>query len=144
EDVGDREVLEETLLSMSHEVMFRSLDERKIARTIGIKIRLSDFSTSTVQTTPDEAIFSAEQVYAIAKELFARKWRSGMKVRLIGVGLYQLYDGASPIQGELFESEHEKKRKLEEVVLALQKEGHVLIKAANLGKHPLGDEDQQG
>ncbi|HPK63274.1 MAG TPA: hypothetical protein PLW57_00280, partial [Sphaerochaeta sp.] len=60
------------------------------------------------------------------------------------VGLYQLYDGASPIQGELFESEHEKKRKLEEVVLALQKEGHVLIKAANLGKHPLGDEDQQG
>jgi DNA polymerase-4 len=144
EDVGDREVLEETLLSMSHEVMFRSLDERKIARTVGVKIRLSDFSTSTVQTTPAEAIFSAEQVYAIAKELLARKWRSGMKVRLIGVGLYQLYDGASPIQGELFESEHEKKRKLEEVVLALQKEGHVLIKAANLGKHPLGDEDQQG
>ncbi len=144
EDVGDREVLEETLISMSHEVMFRSLDERKIARTVGVKIRLSDFSTSTVQTTPAEAIFSAEQVYAIAKELLARKWRSGMKVRLIGVGLYQLYDGASPIQGELFESEHEKKRKLEEVVLALQKEGHVLIKAANLGKHPLGDEDQQG
>lgn len=144
EDVGDREVLEETLLSMSHEVMFRSLDERKIARTIGIKIRLSDFSTSTVQTTPAEAILSAEQVYALAKELLARKWRSGMKVRLIGVGLYQLYDGASPIQGELFESEHEKKRKLEEVVLALQKEGHRLIKAANLGKHPLGDEDQHG
>ena len=102
EDVVDREVLEETLLSMSHEVMFRSLDERQIARTIGLKIRLSDFSTSTVQTTPAEAILSAEQVYAIAKELFAQKWRPGMKVRLIGVGLYQLYDGTS-LQGELFE-----------------------------------------
>ncbi|HPX28218.1 MAG TPA: DNA polymerase IV [Sphaerochaeta sp.] len=142
EDVGDREVLEETLLSMSHEVMFRSLDERQIARTIGVKIRLSDFSTSTVQTTPAEAILSAEQVYAIAKELLAQKWRPGMKVRLIGVGLYQLYDGTSPLQGELFESEHEKKRKLEAVVLALQKEGHVLVKAANLGKTPPHDENQ--
>lgn len=134
DDVADRALLEETLLSMSHEVMFRALDEQQIARTIGVKIRLADFSTSTVQITPIEPILSAEQVYIIAKGLLAQKWREGMKVRLIGVGLYQLYDGKTPIQGELFESGHEKQRALEEVVLALQKEGHVLVKAANLSK----------
>lgn len=134
EDVGEREILEETLLSMSHEVMFRALDEKQIARTIAVKIRLSDFSTSTIQTTPPEPILSAEQVYTIAKQLFAQKWKPGMRVRLIGVGLYQLYDGTTPLQGELFESEHKKQRKVEEVILALQKEGHVLMKAANLGK----------
>lgn len=137
-DVSDEEILHQVLLSMSHEVMARALDEKVMARTIAIKVRYPDFTTYTVQTTPDAPILSASQVYEHAKGLLAQKWRAGMPIRLIGVGLHQVYDGERPLQGELFEDPHEKERTLEQVALTLSKSGKHLVKAASL------QEKQQG
>lgn len=103
-----------------------------MARTIAIKVRYPDFTTFTVQTTPAAPILSASQVYEHAKDLLAQRWREGQPIRLIGVGLHQLYDGQRPLQEELFADPHEKERKLEQVVLELQKQGKQVLKAANL------------
>ncbi|NMA23328.1 MAG: DNA polymerase IV [Spirochaetales bacterium] len=132
EDISSREVLHQILLSMSHEIMFRALDEKVMARTVAIKVRYPDFTTFTVQTTPTSPILSASQVYEHAKELLNQRWRDGQPIRLIGVGLHQLYDGQRPIQEELFADPHEKERTLEKVVLELQKQGKQVLKAANL------------
>lgn len=132
EDVTTSQVLEQTLLWMSHEIMFRSLDEKQMGRTVGLKLRFPDFTTLTVQITPQSTIYSAEQIFQFAKMLLLQKWSEGKPVRLIGLGLYQLYSGDRPLQEELFEDPFEKKRKLEQVVLKLQKEGKQVIKATNL------------
>jgi len=132
DDIASEELLHQVLLSMSHEVMFRALDEKVMARTVAIKVRYPDFTTYTVQTTPTAPILSASQVYEHAKALLAQKWREGMPIRLIGVGLHQVYDGERPLQEELFEDPHEKERKLEQVVLELQKKGTHVFKAASL------------
>lgn len=146
EDVTTTEVLEQTLLWMSHEVMFRSLDEKQMGRTVGLKLRFPDFTTFTVQVTPQSTIYSAEQIYQHAKMLLQQKWSEGRPVRLIGLGLYQLYSGERPLQEELFEDPYEKKRRLEQVVLKLQKEGKQVVKATNLerkGKMTGGNEKVQ-
>jgi DNA polymerase-4 len=103
-----------------------------MARTVAIKVRYPDFTTYTVQTTPTTPILSASQVYEHAKTLLAQRWRAGIPVRLIGVGLHQVYDGERPLQEELFEDPHEKERKLEQVVLELQKKGTHVFKATSL------------
>lgn len=132
DDVTAADVLHQTLLGMSHEVMFRALEEKVMARTVAIKIRWSDFRTITVQITPKRPILSADQVYAHAKTLLAQKWSPGQPVRLIGVGLHQIYDGERPLQEELFDDPNEKRRTLEQVILKLQKEGKQLVKATTL------------
>lgn len=138
EDVRSVDVLHSVLLSMSHEVMGRALDERVMARTVAIKVRYPDFTTYTVQTTPTEAILSASQVYEHAKTLLAQKWREGMPIRLIGLGLHQLYDGDRPLQEELFEDPHQKERTLEQVALRLNKSGKHLVKATSLKEEQRG------
>jgi DNA polymerase-4 len=78
--------------------------------------------------------------------LLQQKWSEGRPVRLIGLGLYQLYSGERPLQEELFEDPYEKKRRLEQVVLKLQKEGKQVVKATNLerkGKMTGGNEKVQ-
>lgn len=134
EDVTTKEVLEQNLLQMSHEVMFRALDEKQIGRTIGIKLRFPDFSTYTLQVTPKANIYSAEQIYTYGKELLYQKWHEGLPVRLIGIGLYQLYDGEKPLQEELFEDPYQKRRELEKAILKMQKKGQQVFKATNLDK----------
>lgn len=134
-DVSSLSILEQTLLSMSHEVMFRAMEEKQIGRTVGIKVRLPDFTTYTLQITPPQGtIYSAEQIYHLAKQLLIQKWHDGTPpIRLIGgVGLYQLYEGSRPMQEELFEDPYQKRRKIEQVVLALQKQGKQVFKAKNL------------
>lgn len=131
-DVSDEDILSQCLLQMSHEVMFRSLDEQVMGRTVGIKLRFSDFTTISVQRTPTTPLYSAEQVYEISKELLLSKWKQGVPVRLLGVGLYQTYKGDAPIQEELFEDANKKKREIEKVVLKLNSKGREILKATNM------------
>ncbi|AEC02136.1 DNA polymerase IV [Parasphaerochaeta coccoides] len=132
-DVTDTDILHHYLLQMSHEVMFRALDEHVMARTVSIKLRSPDFVTVSAQKTPDEPLYSAEQVFALACELLAKKHRSFSPVRLIGVGLGQVYPGDVPQQEELFDSGYKKKRKLEQAVLGInRKKGGSVIKASLL------------
>ncbi|MDD7200575.1 MAG: DNA polymerase IV [Sphaerochaetaceae bacterium] len=133
DDVSDGEVLRQYLLSMSHELMFRCLEERQIARTVSLKLRWPDFSLHEAQVTPDENILSAEQVYRIAAGLLEERWH-GTPIRLLGLGLGGLYQGEAPMQQELFSSQDAKRRKVEKVILQMQKKGQKVVKASSLVK----------
>lgn len=132
EDVTTKDVLEQTLLAMSHEIMFRALEEKQMGRTIALKLRFPDFTTTSIQITPQSNLYSAEQIYHHALQMLQQKWQEGTPLRLIGLGLHQLYSGDRPLQEELFADPYEKKRKLEQVVLQLQKQGKSVCKATNL------------
>lgn len=132
-DVTEQDVLEQNLLGMSHEVMFRAIEEHVSVPTVAIKIRFSDFTTTSAQVTVDKPIYSAEQVFALAKELLCTRWRAPTPVRLLGVGLYNVEAANDPVQQELFDDPYKRKGELEKTVLALRSKGKTLQKASLLG-----------
>lgn len=132
-DVYDEGVLYAKLLEMSYSLFFRALDEGVIAKTVTVKLRYGDFSTFTLSRTPKDGIYSSDDIYKIALDLFKSKYNGG-GVRLLGLNLGNLYRGEKPEQGELFSEKKEKLRKLEETIHALDKNGKTVIKATNLEK----------
>jgi DNA polymerase IV len=83
-DTADREILERTLLGMSDGVAARLRSARLRARTVTVKIRDSDFRTTTRQRTVDPPTDLTEPIWRAAVELAAPELR-GIRVRLIGV-----------------------------------------------------------
>ena len=141
EDIRDEQTLCQVLLGMSSELMARSFDEGMMARTVGLKLRWGeDFRTITVQDTPDYPILNADQVYAAGRKLLLSKWKSGQGIRLIGLGLYQLYKGDAPIQDSLFSAGDHRKRTLDKVVHDLGAKGLTLKKASELSAAETSDE----
>lgn len=130
-DVYGYDALDTYLLQMSQEVMFRALDEKKIPRTVGIKLRYGDFSTTSVQETPSKPIYSSSDVYEISKTLLRERY-NGDGVRLLGVVLSGIYDGEEVEQRDFFAHKEEKERELEKTILSLSRKGSKLIKARNL------------
>lgn len=121
-DIVGKENLKPFLLRMSEELMMRAIDEGVVPRQVGLKIRYSDFSTYSIQETPEEGIYSSGDVYKIALKLLDRKLEN-RGVRLIGLQLKELYKAKDPEQLELFKDKSEKERKLEKTILDLSKKG---------------------
>lgn len=132
-DLYSTDAIEDTLLEMSEDVMFRALDEKKIPRTVSVKLRYGDFTTTTIQTTPESAIYSSSDVYHIAHDLLFSKYR-GQGIRLIGVALQGIYDGESIEQGEFFREKEKKERELEKTILDLGRKGSKVMRLRHLEK----------
>ena len=130
-DVFGYNALDSYLLEMSQEVMFRALDEKKVPRSVSIKLRYGDFTTISIQTTPVKPIYSSIDVYNISRELLRSKY-NGSGVRLIGVALQSIYDGSDVEQQDFFSEKEEKERTLEKTIIELKKKGSKLVKARNL------------
>ena len=133
-DVTDMDAIETYLLEMSEEVMFRAMEERKIARTVSLKLRYGDFRTTTVQDTPKTGIYSSADVYHIARNLFKERYR-GEGIRLLGIALQGIYDGEEVAQGEFFMEKEKKERDLEKAILGLSRKGNRVLRARNLEKN---------
>jgi len=84
EDIRDPAILREELGRMSDELCVSLLANRRRGRTIGIKVRLDDFSTVTRAHTVAEPTCDAELVTAIALRLL-REYAPTRPVRLLGV-----------------------------------------------------------
>lgn len=130
-DISQISVLRTHLLRMSHEVMFRSLEEHLFSSTVAIKFRYSDFSTFSAHKTTAQPLYSGEEVYKIATELLEQKWKR-RPLRLLGVGLHNVQQESSFTQTELFDDQYRRKRELEKVVLELRNKGRFIEKATTL------------
>lgn len=122
------------LLQFSQELMYRAFDDHVIPRTVVLKIRSNDFSTTTVQTSPDYTISSAKDVYACAKGLLAQRWKKGEPVRLIGLCLKGLVDESQASPMNLFDQVDERQMKIEKAINALNKKGLGIKPASTLHK----------
>ena len=135
-DTKDGEAIRRALLDLSHQVMFRTYNENFKTKTIHLKLRLSDFSTTTAQTTLRHYVTSAEEVYNTVLDLLAKRWNGTEPVRLVGVGLTALEQTGEPEQGELFEDGYDRKKKVEEAILSHvnSKKGGNIVKASLLNR----------
>lgn len=130
-DVYGYEALDTYLLEMAQDVMFRAFREKKIPRSVSLKLRYNDFTTLSVQTTPSKPIYSSSDVYEIAKSLLRSKY-SGSGIRLIGIALQGIYDGSDVEQPDFFSEKEEKERKLEKTIAAMSLKGSKMVRARNL------------
>ncbi|NCB01723.1 MAG: DNA polymerase IV [Spirochaetia bacterium] len=132
EDTTDSNLLKYYLLELSQKVVLRALDEKVHSSTVAIKIRYADFSYASSQITLSESLLSIDQVYQTALSLLLKKWDKKTSIRLIGVALQDVKKGEVSDQGELFDDENQKRRKVEKAILALQEKGSLLTKASTL------------
>ena len=102
QDVRDPERLEAILDELVGRLCAGLIAQHRRGRTIGIKIRLDDFSTHTRARTLAEAVASADRVGPVALELL-RRFAPPRPVRLLGVRVAGLeaVDGASDEQLQL-------------------------------------------
>ncbi len=90
EDVDDPDILLARIRKQSASVA-RSLRKRHlVAHTIRVKFRLANFTTFTRQKSVQVGIDDEETLFAIASAIWQENWRSGQKLRLLGVGVSSL------------------------------------------------------
>ncbi len=117
-DVRDDKTLEKTLREQSKEVV-RQLRKNDLAgKTVKLKIRWSDFTTLTRQTTLPTSTDNDDEIFRTAVKLMKTVRKPNQAVRLIGVGVSGI--GAPVRQLSLWDAGSEKSRKLQEVVDQLQ------------------------
>lgn len=83
-DITDPAQLESVLGGLVQRLCEALVRQRRQGRTIGIKVRLDDYSTHTRARTLPGAVASAEEVRPVALELL-RRFAPGRPVRLLGV-----------------------------------------------------------
>jgi DNA polymerase IV len=117
-DVRDEKTLEKTLREQAREVA-RQLRKNDLAgKTVKLKIRWSDFTTITRQSTLPTSTDNEDEVFHTAVRLMKTVRKPNQAVRLIGVGVSGI--GAPVRQLSLWDAGSEKSRKLQEVVDQLQ------------------------
>ena len=146
EDKKDSVTIRRALLDLSEQVMYRLLRGGNSTNTVTIKVRFFDFTTTAAQKTLRHTITSSDELYRLAHELLLKRWDGSTPIRLIGVGTANVRRQDSTVQGELFEDEYARRRKVEEAVTELRQRinGVKLTKASLLGKKRSNRESQRG
>jgi len=84
-DTADPDQLESTIARLSEMVARRLREHGLHARTIGLKLRYSDFTTITRARTLEQPTQLDPELYGAALQLFRDNWKRGSTVRLLGV-----------------------------------------------------------
>jgi DNA polymerase-4 len=104
-DSADPDYLHATLFYLADLVSRRMRRNGFRGRTITIRIRESDFTTITRRTTLRAATDCLAVIYKHSAELFDAHWRSGVKLRLLGISVSHLEKSESiEMQQSLFDS----------------------------------------
>jgi DNA polymerase-4 len=86
-DINDESKLIEHLERLSDRVSKRLQKQRLAGTTIKLKLRWSDFTTFTRQTTIEQPTNQSEEIFTQAKQLLLINWSPVKPVRLLGVGV---------------------------------------------------------
>ena len=126
-DVSDEKSLEKTLREQARDVARQLRKNDLTGKTVKVKLRWSDFTTITRQTTLPTSTDNEDEIFHAALKLMKAVRKPNQPVRLIGVGVSGI--GAPVRQLSLWDVGSEKSRKLQEVVDQLQdKYGKSIIK----------------
>ena len=83
-DIADPAALEPVLARLTQQLCAALVAQQRRGRTVGIKVRLDDFSTHTRARTLSEPVAATERVLPVALDLL-RRFAPPRPVRLLGV-----------------------------------------------------------
>jgi DNA polymerase-4 len=113
-DVSDVHELHRTLRRLSAGVARQLKRKRLTGTTVRLKLRWSDFTTPTRQTTLDRPTDDEDEIYRTVIDLFERLWTPGRPVRLLGAGVGGL--GKQARQMSLWDAPDERAERLQAAV----------------------------
>ncbi len=119
-DTKDIYLLRKILLDISRQLMFRLIDNKWHSRTVSVKIKYHDFTSSTSQITLKRSVKCSDEIYETAKALLDENLDRSKPVRLVGATLMSIEEEAEGIQPDLFESSYSKKGEVEKAIRQLQ------------------------
>jgi DNA polymerase IV len=99
-DIAEPAALEQVLVRLTEQLCSALVSQERRGRTIGIKVRLDDFSTHTRARTLAEPVASADRVLPVALDLL-RRFAAPRPVRLLGVRVAGLEPTQSPAEEQL-------------------------------------------
>lgn len=105
ENTDDINFLMKELVRMTEKVSFELREDNKMAGVVAIKLRYPDFETTSKQTTIPYTFYD-DEIIPVAKDLFRKLYRTGKKIRLMGIRLSELTSGA--VQTNLFDDRNKK------------------------------------
>lgn len=108
QDVRDSIALKRTLRALADGVGRQLRKSGLRGTTVRVKLRWSDFTTLTRQTTLHPPVDQDGEIYAAALDIFDQTWTPGRAVRLLGVGVSGLEE-AGARQLSLWEDPHSRK-----------------------------------
>jgi len=114
EDLGRKSEVMKYINKLADQVSKRLSKKELRGKTIQIKLRWSDFTTLTRQTTLPQTTNEYKVIQKIAEELLNQVWQEGRKVRLIGVGVHNLDTDAHQLG--LWDTNYQKDIKLQETL----------------------------
>ena len=100
EDLDNPEEILREFLRMTEKATARLRERSLSAKPISIKIKFADFSSLTRSKTVPIAIDNTHDTYEVVKALYLALRNDGARIRLVGVSLSHLQEGA-PVQLEL-------------------------------------------
>jgi len=110
--------LREHLKKLSRQVSNRLQKKNLRGKTVQIKLRWSNFTTLTRQTTLPQAINDFDTIYHVGGKLLEQAWKEGRRVRLIGIGVHNLDTQAHQLG--LWDTTAQKDIKLQETLQELK------------------------
>jgi DNA polymerase IV len=105
EDKTDLPFLNSELVRLTEKTAYVLREDEKLTGCVTVKIRYSDFETTSRQETIDYTSLD-DKLMAKAKDLFQKSYQKGRKVRLLGVRFSQLIPFT--MQMSLFDDNEEK------------------------------------
>ena len=97
-DLEDREEIFRELLRLTERATHRLRKRELRSKTIGLKVRFSDFTTITRSKTVALPFNGTHEIYEITKELFLALKIDGARIRLLGVSLENLSDETGAVE----------------------------------------------
>ncbi len=116
-DTRDKRELQQVLRKLSLKVCSRLQKDGLVARTVKIKLRWSDFTTLTRQTTLQSHTDDTQIFVNAAEKLFTENWQ-GRPLRLIGMGVSGLEPAKQQIG--LWDQDWEKERHVEDALAEIK------------------------
>lgn len=97
-DLDDRDEIFRELLRLTERATHRMRKRELRSKTIGLKVRFSDFTTITRSKTVALPINGTHEIYEVAKDLFLALKIDGARIRLLGVSLENLSDETGAVE----------------------------------------------
>lgn len=113
-DLGRKSEILTHINKLADRVSKRLIKKELRGKTIQIKIRWSDFTTLTRQTTLSHTTNQYSVIQKTAEDLLNLVWQEDRKVRLVGVGVHNLDTDAHQLG--LWDTDYQKNIKLQETL----------------------------
>ncbi|MEO7523246.1 MAG: DNA polymerase IV [Ferruginibacter sp.] len=130
ENKTDLEFIKKELVRLTEKICFELRQDEKVAGCVAVKIRYSDFETTSRQTTIAYSC-ADDEIIPIVKNLFQKLYKKGEPVRLLGVRLSELTNNA--VQTNLFDDTERKSDLYKAIDGVKNRFGKSFVKRASSG-----------